>query len=218
MTDEPYNPLANDNLARGLASVFSERDLHPLPPEQPVVGAGVYLLYYTGGFPLYAPISSTDCRDPIYVGKAVPRPKVDDDGVLAQPEASTALRGRLNKHRQSITQAENIELADFRCRYLVLEDVWVPLAEGLLIRHYRALWNYRLPGFGINAPGGGRKRQERSRWDTVHPGRPYAMELPLNAKSLEDIEDEVHRFLTGEVDAGLPLEQEADAASDALGE
>ena len=40
-------------------------------------GAGIYLIYYTGGFPAYSKISGANQRgrfaQPIYVGKAIPK-------------------------------------------------------------------------------------------------------------------------------------------------
>jgi hypothetical protein len=55
--------------------------------------------------------------------------------------------------------------------------LFVPMAERLMIQTYRPLWNLLIDGFGNHDPGGGRYDQERSRWDTLHPGRHWAPRL-----------------------------------------
>lgn len=47
-----------------------------------------------------------------------------------------------------------------------------------MIDFYRPLWNCTISGFGIHTPGSGRKKQARSVWDMLHPGREFAKELP----------------------------------------
>ena len=84
---------------------------------------------------------------------------------------------RLAEHAASIEQATNIELADFRCRFLVVEDIWIPLAESLLIQMFSPLWNRKIDGFGNHDPGKGRYNQQRSPWDVLHPGRAWAYKL-----------------------------------------
>lgn len=55
--------------------------------------------------------------------------------------------------------------------------LFVPMAEQLMIQTYRPVWNLVIDGFGNNDPGGGRYNQDRSRWDTLHPGRYWAPRL-----------------------------------------
>jgi Eco29kI restriction endonuclease len=99
-------------------------------------------------------------------------------GLDSSPEPK--LYSRLREHARSVNSAGNLDIADFRCRYLIVDDIWIPLAERLLIGHYRPLWNGVVKGFGIHAPGGkpggtkGRGGQMKSAWDTLHPGRPFA--------------------------------------------
>jgi len=51
--------------------------------------------------------------------------------------------------------AENISLAEMRCRYLTFEsDWWVIAAELAIIQHYEPEWNES--GFGSKNPGAGR--------------------------------------------------------------
>jgi hypothetical protein len=151
--------------------------MEPLPPT-PFRGVGVYAIYYTGEAPLY-PKVNLDAK-PIYVGKAIP--KGGRKGGLLEGRLETTLFDRLREHANSISQAQNLELADFSCRFLAVDDVWIPLAESLLIEEFRPLWNVLIEGFGIHNPGGGRSGQKKSIWDSLHPGRPWAKGLPPNPK------------------------------------
>ena len=204
---EPYDPLAIENIANSMAVALLAQDPQPLPPEGDVMGAGVYLLYYMGPFELYAPVSNPACLVPVYVGKAVSGGRrTGGEGIKAAPKAS--LKARLRKHAQSVGDAENLDVVDFRCRYLVLEDIWVGLAEDHLIRLYTPLWNSKLlAGFGINAPGKGRMNQKRSLWDTLHPGRGYARDLP-EGRPVAGIAADVGRYLRGEADAAALIDYE----------
>ena len=50
-----------------------------------------------------------------------------------------ALYNRLSEHFISISKAKNLNEKDFVCRYLVVDDIWIPLAESMLIEEYRPL-------------------------------------------------------------------------------
>jgi len=78
---------------------------------------------------------------------------------------------------KSIEQAENLNLTDFSCRHLTVDDIWIPLGESLLIEMFRPLWNMAVDGFGNHDPGGRRAAQNISPWDVLHPGRPWALKL-----------------------------------------
>lgn len=175
----PFNPLDKTNLGESVAEAVLEQPVGPLPPE-PFIGAGIYVLYYEGNFPLYAELARKNRngrgRWPIYVGKAVPAgARKGGFGLNADP--GQVLHKRLVEHASSIEQAENLDLAHFTCRFLVVDDIWIPLAESLLIEMFSPLWNKKLDGFGNHDPGSGRYNQQRSPWDVVHPGRPWALKL-----------------------------------------
>lgn len=168
----------------------------PLPPESKFPGAGLYAIYYNGPLSLYESITPTTVEEgsvPIYVGRA--RPPGARHGVgLEATTTEPKLYERLREHKNSIKQVtdfahksntQNLDLTDFKCRYLVAEDIWVPLGEMLLIGHYRPVWNVLVDGFGNHTPGSGRKDQARSYWDELHPGRPWAASLPPPDKSAE---------------------------------
>lgn len=154
-----------------------------LPPTDRFQGAGIYAIYYQGDFAAYRPVALPDCEWPIYVGRAMPSGgRAGLLGLDSSPEPK--LYSRLREHARSVEAASNLRVADFRCRYLIVDDIWIPLAERLLIGHYRPLWNGVVDGFGIHAPGGkpggtkGRGGQMKSAWDTLHPGRMFAEGRP----------------------------------------
>jgi hypothetical protein len=78
---------------------------------------------------------------------------------------------------------------------LVVDDIWIPLGESLLIEMFAPIWNTTLAGFGNHDPGRGRYNQQRSLWDTLHPGRNWANNLQPNAKAEAQIMEIVERVL-----------------------
>lgn len=169
-----FNPLDKERLARSVTEELLISPLHPLPPKERFLGAGVYALYYLGESPIYRMLLDRQATEPelipIYVGKAIPSGGRKGD-VELNAAASSSLYSRLAHHAKSVRQAANLNIDHFNCRYLVVDDVWIPLAETLLIRRFRPLWNVVVEGFGNNPTGGPRKGQALSAWDTLHPGR-----------------------------------------------
>jgi len=182
----PYNPLSKRNLAGSIVSKLLNQPAEKLPPAR-FPGAGIYLIYYTGAFPPYARIARANKQSrfaqPIYVGKAIPAGGRKGLEGFDVPHGF-ALSGRLGQHADSITVAENLNLDDFRCRWLVVDEVFIPLAESLLISHYKPLWNVILDGFGNHDPGKGRSSGKKPSWDVIHPGREWA--TPLSAANTVD--------------------------------
>jgi len=186
VSDTAFNPLDRLNLGESVAGALLKEVAGPLPPPNKFVGAGIYVIYYTGDFKAYKPIVDKNrngkFEQPIYVGKAVPKgARKGGFGLGATKEP--ALLARLREHAGSIRATKDLNINDFFCRYLVVEDIWIPLGESLLIARFQPLWNVFLSGFGIHAPGKGRKKQVCSNWDTVHPGRKFASKLPPNPES-----------------------------------
>jgi len=105
----------------------------------------------------------------------------------------SAMYRRLCQHAESIRQTTNLIVEDFRCRYLVVDDIWIPLGESLLIRKFRPLWNVVIDGFGNHAPGSGRYNQQRSPWDVLHPGREWAKRHTTSAKSETELFEKINK-------------------------
>ncbi len=185
----PFNPLDKKNLGVSVADALLDQEIETLPP-QPFIGAGIYAIYYNGDFPPYKKISVKHNNGkeliPIYVGKAVP-PGARKGGFGLGENPGDVLYKRLKEHAQSIEQANNIKLNDFLCRYLVVDDIWIPLGESLLIEKYKPLWNKVIDGFGNHDPGSGRHGQQKSIWDVLHPGRQWAENLQPLGKNKDDI-------------------------------
>jgi hypothetical protein len=198
MTNETYNPLDKLRLGESVAKALLARPVSILPPSETFVGAGIYALYYTGPFPPYRKVSERNAKDqwasPIYVGKAVP-PGARKGGYGLAESPGEVLYRRLREHSESIDQAENLSLSDFKCRYLIVDDIWIPLGESLLISMFSPLWNQILDGFGNHDPGAGRYNQQRSSWDVIHPGRPWAKKLKPNSRSRDEILKIITKFL-----------------------
>jgi len=176
-----FNPLDKKNLALSVGQALLSTEIKSLAAIGSLAGAGVYAIYYTGSFVPYAAVSAAN-RDkrfqwPIYVGKAVP---AGARRGLENLDASrgSALRSRLEDHRESIKQASStLKLEDFWFRALVVDDIWIPLGESILIHRFQPLWNQWLDGFGNHDPGKGRHSSAISPWDTLHPGRPWVSRL-----------------------------------------
>jgi hypothetical protein len=120
----------------------------PLPPTTPFTGAGIYAIYYVGDFAAYAAIAAGNrggrFQNPIYVGKALP-PGARRGRYGLGESPGTVLFKRLREHAGSIQQTKNLKLEDFLCRYLVTDDIWIPLAEAVLIERFKPLWNRGVP-------------------------------------------------------------------------
>jgi len=218
MPDAPFNPLDKLNLAESLADAMLKRPIGPLPPLEKFEGAGIYAIYYAGDFPAYLPITEKNQGEepisPIYVGKAVP-PGARKGGFGLGADPGNALFNRLREHARSIQETKNLELKDFSCRFLACEDIWIPLGEALLIERFRPPWNVLIEGFGIHTPGKGRKKQGKSKWDTIHPGRSLAKGLPSNPMSETRIAKLLADFFAGKE---VPIIPTAEAVVDDDGE
>ncbi len=193
---EPYNPLCKRNLGASVAAAMLASPVHALPPE-PFIGAGVYAIYYRGDFAPYkrlADLNKGGYNVPIYVGKAVPA-GARKGGHGMNVDHGLALSNRLSEHFGSISKANNLNEKDFMCRYLVVDDIWIPLAESMLIERFKPLWNRCIDGFGNHDPGKGRYRQQKSPWDCIHEGREWAEKLNPNTTSKDELLEKVAKYL-----------------------
>jgi hypothetical protein len=202
VADAPYNPLDKRNLGESVAGALLKRPLGPLPPPKGFIGAGIYAIYYTGDFRAYGLVAEKNRNEkfeqPIYVGKAVP-PGARKGGFGLGTAPGNALFRRLVEHSKSIDVTQNLRIADFRCRYLISDDIWIPLGEALLIEKFQPLWNVLIDGFGNHPPGKRRAAQYRSRWDTLHSGRTWANKLAASPESSPDLQKKIADFFAGKI-------------------
>lgn len=174
---EPFDPLDVENIGVTLAVELVQQSLSGLPPYR-FAGAGVYALYYVGNHPAYTELVSLDggvggSKYPIYIGSAVRENA--KQGFNPRTTTQARMWTRLRQHAESIQGVvdagddPDFRLEDFRCRYLVLNDAYITLAESVLIATFRPAWNGM--GFGSKVVGVRREGQVASLWDSLHPGR-----------------------------------------------
>lgn len=108
-------------------------------------------------------------------------------------EQGDKLTGHLIEHAKTIATAERysnqlppglspISLADFTCRRLVWATNAQLVAEKHLIRTFWPLWNSETKAcWGMSKHGDAAKtrKNKRSPWDVVHPGRRWAIDDEL---------------------------------------
>lgn len=190
----PFNPLDTKNLGASVAEAMLEQPAQPLGSVRDFQGAGIYAIYYVGPFAAYLPLSQRNRNGafhaPIYVGKAVPAGARKGGGIGST--GGRPLYLRLKEHAESIAAATTtLRLEDFYCRFLVVEDIWIPLAESLLIAKFAPVWNALIDGFGNHDPGSGRYNGLRPKWDVLHPGRRWADKCAVRTETAAQIEAEV---------------------------
>lgn len=199
MTEPPYNPLDKKNLGASVAEAMLGREVHALGTLGAFKGSGIYAIYYTGAFDAYKAVQERNAggkwQAPIYVGKAVPAGARKGNVGLGSPSATSVLFKRLLEHRESIEAAKNLNIKDFHCRYLIVDDIWIPLGESLLIAKFAPVWNTLVDGFGNHDPGSGRYQGLRPRWDVLHPGRAWAAKCQQRSESADEIKADVIRYL-----------------------
>lgn len=189
---DPSNPEIAGRII-GITMIAQPRK--PLANIERFYGSGVYALYYNGDFPAYDRISRRE--HPIYVGKADP----------ATPSSKTALEqgarlaNRLNDHRKSILKAAStLRIEDFEYRALVVQTGWQTAAENYLIHLFKPIWNYEINiayGLGKHGDDPDTRANQRSPWDTMHPGRDWASRDPnmKDARSQARITEDIARHL-----------------------
>lgn len=165
-----FDPLSVENVGVTLAVELISRRLHRLPLEDPFSGAGIYALYYAGSHAAYKKFRALDkgkFRFPVYIGRAAGENA--KQGFKTTTTNERKLFNRIRQHVTSIQQVQKLSITDFRCRYLILNDAYISLAESVMIRLFRPPWNGM--SLGSNPVGGPRMAGKESLWDSLHPGR-----------------------------------------------
>lgn len=190
-----------EELIKDIIRFFNGTPVHRLPPPVSFTGTGVYALYYIGKSPYYRKLyqqNRLDFSQPIYIGKAVPRGW--RQGRMTHNNGRE-LYGRLSEHAHSLIQATNLDVTDFYCRFIILEDTarnLIGTVEAALIRHYTPIWNNSIDGFGNHDPGKGRYNQAKSDWDILHPGRIWADRCCGESATLNETEQKIQDFFRQE--------------------
>ena len=172
------DPTKPSVVARLIALVLLAQPRTALGDAASSYGSGVYALYYNGPFASYSAIRTSET--PIYIGKADPQ-----DTNAGTPRAQgERLSRRLKDHVRTIRAAEKggtLSLADFEQRSLVIQTGWQSAAEEYLIGLFHPVWNKETDicyGFGKHGDAPKTRANQRSPWDTIHPGRPWAHRDP----------------------------------------
>lgn len=170
LPDAFFDPSQPRLIGHFVALALISQKRYMLKELQPSYGSGVYAIYYNGTNPDYAPIANSET--PIYVGKADP-----PIGAKTVIEQGTKLFSRLNEHRKNIDKVHGIDLADFECRALAVQSGYQAAAENHLIRLFQPIWNNEtkiLYGIGKHGDAHTTRANNKSPWDTLHPGRIWA--------------------------------------------
>ena len=180
----------SDGIAKFFAFSFANQDKHNLVELEgtPFYGSGVYAVYYHGEEQkAYLPLSGTET--PIYVGKADPKNSyaetVEDQG--------KALYARLREHARNIAKT-NLNLSDFQYRAAAIQSGMQAAVEDFMIRLFRPIWNKEVKicyGIGKHGDDPTTRKNKRSPWDTMHPGREWAADTTANQMERADIEAKI---------------------------
>jgi hypothetical protein len=175
-----YSSPDFDEIIKDTIRFFNGTPVYNLPLQVKFHGTGVYAIYSIakkGVYKKFHEINRTSFDMPIYIGKAVPRGWRQARVKSLSDAATHELYGRLSEHAKSIAIGDGIDVYDYHCRFMILEDresTLIGTVEAALIQKYRPIWNSLIDGFGNHDPGKGRYEQAKSDWDVCHPGRKWA--------------------------------------------
>ena len=182
------DPSDPEVIGRLIAETLLKQSREPLKSLPRFYGSGIYAIYYKGEFAAYSLISGSNI--PLYVGKADPA----TPGAVNPKDQGTRLWGRLQDHRKSIVAANNLDIDDFECRYLVVKSAWQVTAETYLIDEFAPVWNSEVNicyGFGKHGDAAETRANTKSPWDTLHPGRKWAEKSKDNPLSKDEIIEKI---------------------------
>ncbi len=148
-------------------------------------GSGIYAIYYHGNeIPSYLPLSISET--PIYVGKAVP----GDRKAELTEQQGPALWNRLREHLKSIKKG-GLAPSEFEVRYATVQSGMESAVEEFMIRLFKPIWNKEIKvcfGIGKHGDSADTRKNKRSPWDTMHPGRKWADGTTEDQRSRKEIE------------------------------
>jgi len=180
----------SDGIAKFFAFSFVNQPKRPLTElsDAPFYGSGVYAIYYVGrGEKAYKPLSATET--PIYVGKSTP----ENANAETVEEQGQALYKRLKEHAKNIGKTK-LDLTDFEYRAAPIQTGMQGAVEEFMIRLFRPIWNKEMKicfGIGKHGDSASTRRNKRSPWDTMHPGRSWADATVEDQMSRTEIETKI---------------------------
>ena len=187
-----FDPADPRTAGRIVALTLVAQERLPLANIRKFYGAGIYAIYYVGDFAPYAKLSGVD--HPLYVGKADPGDPAAKDAV----SQGIRLWGRLHEHAKSIGKTSTLNIDDFQCRHLIVQTGYQKSAEDYLIDFFKPIWNKETKicfGIGKHGDSVDTRANNRSPWDTLHPGREWADATENNQKSQSRIVGQIQDHL-----------------------
>lgn len=104
-----------------------------------------------------------------------------------------ALWNRLREHLKSI-RIGGLELSDFEVRYATVQSGMESAVEEFMIRLFKPIWNKEIQvcfGIGKHGDSADTRKNKRSPWDTMHPGRKWADATTEDQRSRSEIETRI---------------------------
>lgn len=201
--DHVYHNEAFAELCKDAVRAFNGTPVCALPPPR-FAGSGVYAIYCTAKTGLYErygnKVNRMGYNVPIYVGKAVPQGWRQSRTAGIDTDKGNSLRGRLLHHSKTITAAENLDLKDFACRFMIFSGASVDMiaaVEASLIAEYTPLWNTVIDGFGNNDPGARRMGGVVPKWHILHKGVKWASQMTGQRANVRTIQKSVMDYMMG---------------------
>jgi hypothetical protein len=186
----------SDGIAKFFAFSFVNQPKRSLVElsDSPFYGSGVYAIYYVGnGEKAYRALSGTET--PIYVGKSTPR----NANAETVEEQGQALYKRLKEHAKNIGKT-HLDLTDFEYRAAPIQTGMQGAVEDFMIRLFKPIWNKEIKicfGIGKHGDSASTRRNKRSPWDTMHPGRSWARNTAEDQMTRSEIEAKIASHFAG---------------------
>lgn len=172
-----------EQILKPAVNFFLNSPLIKITDLEPFFGVGVYGIYLTPSAHTY--YKKINANNPIYIGKAVPSGSRQG----RSSNIGKQLYTRLSEHKRSISVTD-IKQQEVSVRFVVMDGFATELIQPLesqLIKRSLPLWNSHIDGFGNHDPGSGRRNQQPSEWDTLHPGRAWANKLTGQPRDIQQI-------------------------------
>ena len=128
---KPFNLLDKRNLGENIADAPLQTEAQPLLLE-PFIGASVYAIYYTGSFSAYGRLAEVNFNEQflysVYVGKST-QPGARKGCLSLEIDLGQALYKKFAEHTELGKAAQNLDITNSYCCFLVVDDIWLILAK-----------------------------------------------------------------------------------------